>query len=165
MCLSLIGLYISFLLSQLWGRHYNEVSNARPVCATFSALVQYFLLVYFCITVAQSILLYVKLVMVVGGQSNNLQEFYHINAGIISWSKLLMFTSKVMHVTTILETRLSAEYLQQSTAENYKVIHKNEHSILCRFHSCNLQHWQTRKAILNSINIFCHPFLVLLWSY
>ena len=87
MCLSLIGLYISFLLSQLWGRFYNEVSNARPVCVTLSALVHYFLLVYFCISVTQSILLYMKLVMVFGERARALQEFYHINAGIISWSK------------------------------------------------------------------------------
>ena len=103
MCLSLIGLYTSFLLSQLWGQFYNEVSsNARgPVCITFSALVHYFLLVYFCITVAQSILLYVKLVMVFGARTRAIEEFYHVNAGVISWSKLLCSKSIVIDLCTI----------------------------------------------------------------
>ena len=90
MCLSLIGLYISFTLSSLWGLFYDDVpSEAREqVCITFSALVQYFLLVYFCITVAQSILLYVKLVMVLGTQ--NMLHHFPLRAGLISWSKFLL---------------------------------------------------------------------------
>lgn len=55
------------------------------MCITFSALVHYFLLVYFCITVAQSILVYVKLVMVLGTQ--NFLRQYHLKVALISWSK------------------------------------------------------------------------------
>ena len=86
MCLSLIGLYVSFILSQVWERFYDEESMQwEPVCITISALVHYFLLVYFIITAAQSILLYLKLVKVMKLQY--LLENYHIKAGIISWSE------------------------------------------------------------------------------
>jgi hypothetical protein len=89
MCFALIGLYISFLLSQLWGRFYDDVSpDARkPVCITFSALVHYFLLVYFCITVAHSVLVYLKFVKVFGLQ--NYLNQYQLKFGIVSWSKYL----------------------------------------------------------------------------
>ena len=90
MCFSLIGLYLSFLLTSLWGRFfYNDMSsNARKqVCITFSALVHYFLLVYFCITVAQSVLLYVQLVVVLG--TKNILHHYQLRAGLVCWSKFL----------------------------------------------------------------------------
>lgn len=87
MCCSLIGLYISFLLSTLWGRFYDNISlEAREqVCISFSALVHYFLLVYFSITVAQSVLLYVELIVVMGTQS--MLHQYQLRVGLISWSK------------------------------------------------------------------------------
>ena len=90
MCFSLIGLYLSFLLTSLLGRFFYEdvSSNARKqVCITFSALVHYFLLVYFCITVAQSVLLYVQLVMVLG--TKNILHHFQLRAGLVCWSKFL----------------------------------------------------------------------------
>ena len=90
MCFSLIGLYLSFLLTSLWGRFfYDYVSSnsMKQVCITFSALVHYFLLVYFCITVAQSLLLYVQLVMVLG--TKNILHYYQLRAGLVCWSKFL----------------------------------------------------------------------------
>lgn len=84
MCSSLIGLYVSFLLTSLWGHFYN--SNSREqMCITFSAVVHYFLLVYFFLTVAQSILIYLKLVIVLGTQ--NLLSQYQLKVGLICWSK------------------------------------------------------------------------------
>ncbi len=64
-----LALYFSFLLSSLWARFYDNVPpNMRePVCITFSAMVHYFLLAS-SLHVAQSILVYLKLVRVLGIQ-------------------------------------------------------------------------------------------------
>ena len=84
MCSSLIGLYLSFLFSSLWGRFYYRNSR-EGLCITFSALVHYFLLVYFCITVSQSVLLYLKLIKVLGTQQY-LNQF-NLKVGLVSWGK------------------------------------------------------------------------------
>ncbi len=86
MCLSLIGLYISFLVGSLLGNNYNLFEVARrPLCITFSALVHYFFLVYFFTTVAQSVLLYFKLVKVLG--SEDVLMNYNGKVGLVCWSK------------------------------------------------------------------------------
>ena len=88
MCLSLIGLYISFFISSLLGKFYGDLNTdvRETFCVGFSALVHYFFLVYLFITVAQSLLLYLKLVRVLGTQ--NLLNQYQLKMGIICWSKL-----------------------------------------------------------------------------
>ena len=86
MCLSLIGLYISFLVSALLGNNYGKLEVGREaLCIGFSALVHYFFLVYFCTTVAQSVLLYLQLVRVLGNK--NLLSRYHLKVGVVAWSK------------------------------------------------------------------------------
>lgn len=89
MCCALIGLYVTFLVSSLLGEFFGDLShNLRgPLCITFSALVHYFLLVYLIITVAQSILVYLDLVVVLGAQ--DILNHYQLKVGIISWSKLM----------------------------------------------------------------------------
>ena len=57
----------------------------EPLCITSSAFVHYFLLVYFSVTVGQSMLLYFKLVKVLG--TLNLLIQYPLKVGIVSWSK------------------------------------------------------------------------------
>ena len=57
----------------------------KPLCITSSAFVHYFLLVYFAVTVGQSMLMYFKLVKVLGTQ--NLLMQYPLKVGIVSWSK------------------------------------------------------------------------------
>ncbi len=86
-CFSLIGLYATFIISSLIGQEYHKLSSnaRRPLCLTFSAILHYFFLVYFSLTVAQSILLYLKLVKVLGTQ--NLLSYYQFKVGMISWGK------------------------------------------------------------------------------
>ena len=90
MCLSLLGLYVFFLLSSLWGQFYDDISAdvKGPVCVMFSAIVHYFFLVYFFITVAQSLLLYLKIVKVIG--INSYLNRYQLKFGAISWSESLI---------------------------------------------------------------------------
>ena len=87
LCFALIGLYISFTISAFMGRFYVDVAEAvrEPLCITSSAFVHYFLLVYFSVTVGQSMLLYFKLVKVLG--TLNLLIQYPLKVGIVSWSK------------------------------------------------------------------------------
>ena len=86
MCFSLLGLYISFFIASLLGKSYKGLSPIEePFCIGFSAVVQYFFLVYFSITVAQSVLLYLKLVRVLG--TDILLDQFHIKVGIVCWSK------------------------------------------------------------------------------
>ena len=83
MCFSLLGLYISFFIASLLGKSYKPIKE--PFCIGFSAMVQYFFLVYFSITVAQSVLLYLKLVRVLG--TDIILDQFHIKVGIVCWSK------------------------------------------------------------------------------
>ena len=88
MCLSLVGLYLSFVVSSLLGEYYGSLlpSVREGFCIGFSAIVHYFLLVYFLMTVAQSILLYLKLVKVMG--NHNFLSKYSVKTAIVCWSKL-----------------------------------------------------------------------------
>lgn len=87
MCFSLIGLYMSFLIASLLGNNYDQllVSIWEPVCIALSAVVHYFFLVYFFMTVAQSVLLYLKLVKVLGTEDVLLN--YHQKVGLVCWCK------------------------------------------------------------------------------
>ena len=78
---------MSFFISSLLGRYYEDLNfNVRePFCIGFSALGHYFFLVYFLITAAQSVLLYFKLVKVLG--TSDLLNQYMLKVGIISWSE------------------------------------------------------------------------------
>ena len=92
MCLALLGLFMSFIISSLLGRYYGDLNFdvREPFCIGFSALVHYFFLVYFLITAAQSILLYLKLVKVLG--TSDLLNQYTLKVGIISWSEFQDYT-------------------------------------------------------------------------
>lgn len=86
MYFSLLGLYISFLIASLLGNNYEKLEIARePFCIAFSALIHYFFLVYFFISVAQSLLLYFKLVKALG--TEDLLTNYHQKVGLVCWSK------------------------------------------------------------------------------
>ena len=78
---------MSFIISSLLGRYYEDLDFdvREPFCIGFSALVHYFFLVYFLITTAQSILLYLKLVKVLG--TSDLLNQYTLKVGIICWSE------------------------------------------------------------------------------
>lgn len=87
MCFSLIGLYLTFVVSSLLGEYYGALNQdvREPFCIGLSALVHYFLLVFFFITVAQSLLLYLKLVKVMGIEM--LLNRYQLKVGIVCWSE------------------------------------------------------------------------------
>lgn len=80
---------MTFLTASLLGEFFVDIPLALrgPFCITSSALVHYFLLVYFILTVAQSILVYLDLVVVLG--TKELLRQYQLKAGLISWSKYL----------------------------------------------------------------------------
>ena len=87
MSFSLIGLYVTFFIASLLGQFYGGLSPLvrEPFCIGFAATVQYFFLVYFFITVAQSVLLYLKLVRVMG--TEDLMSQFQLKVGIVCWSK------------------------------------------------------------------------------
>ena len=79
-CTALLGFYLSFVAASLKSR----VPLSDVICGIFSALLHYFMLVYFFWTAAESVLLYLKLVKVFGTHTTN----YALKATIVSWSKL-----------------------------------------------------------------------------
>ena len=74
LCFALLGLYIVFILAL----HGTAVPG---LCAVFSALLQYFLLVTFFVMAAEALNLYIKLVIVLG---KGIQK-YVIKATLVSW--------------------------------------------------------------------------------
>ena len=74
-----MGLYIFFLIS-------GHVTSLLPLCGISSALLQYFLLVFFGWTAVEAVWLYFKLVKVFGIQSYIAN--FTLKAGIPTWSKL-----------------------------------------------------------------------------
>ena len=79
-CAALLGFYLSFVAASLKSR----VPLPDVLCGIFSALLHYFMLVYFFWTAAGSILLYLELVKVFGTHTTN----YVLKAAVVSWSKL-----------------------------------------------------------------------------
>jgi len=72
-----MGLYIFFIIG-------GPVSGIKVVCEINSALLHYFMLVYFGWTAAEAINLYVKLVKVLGA-IRFLSSHYVLKAGLIVW--------------------------------------------------------------------------------
>jgi hypothetical protein len=87
MCFALVGLYVSFLISSLLAEFYMDLSSAfrEPCCIAFSALIHYFLLVYLLITIAQSILMYLDLVIIL--MNKGPLQNYVLKMGIVCWGK------------------------------------------------------------------------------
>jgi G protein-coupled receptor 112/deleted-in-malignant-brain-tumors protein 1/hemicentin len=77
--LALIGVYLFFLIGGL-------VTSVPTLCGISSALLHYFLLVYFGWTAVEAVWLYLKLVKVFGIQS--LTSKFTIKAGIPTWGEL-----------------------------------------------------------------------------
>ena len=74
LCFSLLGLYISFILAL----HGTPVP---ALCAIFSVMLHYFLLVTFFVMASEAINLYMKLVVVLG---KGIQRYF-IKATLVSW--------------------------------------------------------------------------------
>ena len=79
-CSALLGFYFLFVAASL----KSSVPLPTVICGIFSALLHYFMLVYFFWTAAESLLLYLKLVKVFGIDTTD----YVLKAAIVSWSKL-----------------------------------------------------------------------------
>ena len=80
LCFALLGVYFFFIFAL----HGTAVPG---LCATFSALLHYFLLVTFMAMAAEALNLYIKLVIVLGKGIQN----YVWKAVIISWSKRIAY--------------------------------------------------------------------------
>ena len=81
MCVSLFGLYASFLVAQQ-GAHYTTIPG---FCFATSAVLQYFMLVYFFWTAVEAVHLYLKLVRVFGADVRH----YVLWASIIAWGMII----------------------------------------------------------------------------
>ncbi len=78
MSISLLGLYVSFLIA-------GFTTGVPGLCGVVSALVQYFFLVFFAWTTAESIWLYLKLVTVFGSDSFTFR--YTLKSAVPAWRK------------------------------------------------------------------------------
>ena len=79
LCFGLLGIYITFIFSERFTK------DAR-VCSFFGAVIHYFMMVTFLLMAAESLHLYLHLVIVIGIPSV-LKYRYALKAAIISWSK------------------------------------------------------------------------------
>ena len=79
-CFALLGLYLFFLIAA-------HVTAVPGLCGLVSALLHYFILVFFAWTAAEAVYLYIKLVKVMG--VDKYVRGYMWKAGLPAWSKLL----------------------------------------------------------------------------
>ena len=77
-----MGLYIIFLIA-------GHATGVPALCGIVSALLQYFILVFFSWTAVESVWLYLKLVKVF--ESHSFTSKYMLKAGLPAWRKLLYF--------------------------------------------------------------------------
>ena len=92
MCISLLGLYAFFLVAQQ-GAHYTTIPG---FCFAVSAVLQYFMLVYFFWTAVEAVHLYLKLVKVFGSDVRH----YILWASIVAWGTYQSFYSSWDFVCT-----------------------------------------------------------------
>jgi len=77
---ALLGFYLSYIAASLKSR----VPLPDVICGIFSALLHYFMLVYFFWTAAELLLLHLELVNIFEIDTTH----YDLKAAIVSWSKL-----------------------------------------------------------------------------
>ncbi len=88
MSISLLGLYVSFLIA-------GFTTGVPGLCGLVSALVQYFFLVFFAWTTAESIWLYLKLVTVFGSESFTFR--YTLKSAVPAWRKSNIHVLRSIH--------------------------------------------------------------------
>ena len=64
------------------------MTSVPPLCGIVSALLHYFMLVFFTWTAVEAIFLYIKLVQVLGTQSY--EEKFILKSGIPAWSRFII---------------------------------------------------------------------------
>ena len=84
--ISLLGIYIFFIVSGHI-QPYGDSEAVDIICGVSSALLQYFMLVYFSWTAAEALNLYFSLVKVFEARAIT---SYTLKAGLIAWSKSTM---------------------------------------------------------------------------
>lgn len=87
-----MGLYVFFLIS-------GHVTSIPPLCGISSALLQYFLLVFFGWTAVEAVWLYLKLVKVFGIQS--FIATFSLKAGIPTWGMLTKYAIMISHTINL----------------------------------------------------------------
>ena len=87
--ISLVGLYIFFLTGAY-------LTSIPVLCGISSALLHYFMLVFFGWTVAEAILLYVKLVVIWGTQ--RIESKFVLKAALATWCKSVSWY--IQHVSS-----------------------------------------------------------------
>ena len=80
LCFALLGLYLFFLIAA-------HVTTVPGLCGLVSALLHYFILVFFAWTAAEAVYLYIKLVKVM--EVDKYIRGYTWKAGLPAWSKWL----------------------------------------------------------------------------
>ncbi len=78
MSVSLAGLYVFFMLG-------GQVTGIPVLCGLTAALLHYFLLVFFAWTAVEAVLLYIKLVKIIGTQSY--ENHFVLKSGFPAWGK------------------------------------------------------------------------------
>ena len=71
----------------------GHVTEVPVLCGISAGLLQYFMLVFFCWTAAESVFLFLKLVKVMGGEINR----YTLKAGVIAWGKYILYCVLSFH--------------------------------------------------------------------
>ena len=92
MSFSLIGMYVIFIIS-------GQVTVVPPLCGISSALLQYFLLVFFAWTAVEAVWLYLKLVKIFGLHTIE-QRFFTVSS-LLAWCKqaiIIIQLSPLLHV-------------------------------------------------------------------
>ncbi len=85
-CISLLGLYIVFILSaQAPQLNTHNPPHGANLCALFSALFQYFALAFFCLSVVEALLLLTELTVVL-----KIKYFLAVSLT-VAWRKLNLF--------------------------------------------------------------------------
>lgn len=81
LCFSLMGLYITFIFAA------QGTKISEPFCAIVGAMLQYFFLVNFFVMAAESVDLFIKLVIVLGPKI----QYFVLKVMLLSWSEFASF--------------------------------------------------------------------------
>ena len=89
--LALSGVYIFFLIG-------GHVTSVPTICGMSSALLHYFLLVFFGWTAVEAVWLYLNLVKILGVQS--VASKFTLKAGVPTWGERILLNSMDEHLVT-----------------------------------------------------------------
>ena len=115
LCLSLTGLYITFIISTR-----DEVIRISPLCGTFGAMLHYFFLTTFFLMAADAALIYKKLVWVF---KQDIPSYVAIT-GSIAWSKSAMLKAmSPLHMCIYSHSNPSTGVVNFTAAAIYYIVY------------------------------------------